>query len=353
MDGSAIILTSGLLQTSSAKTAHGLIRGSMRYEIKGVVDEPCAGKDAGEVLDGQHRGIPVYATLEAAIHAHPEVTHAVIGVALPGGRLSTALIQEVREALEAGLSAVNGLHEFLSDIPELVALAAAKKVRLIDVRKSPPKHTLHFWTGKIAEVKCPKIAVMGTDCAIGKRTTARMLCEQARKMGLKAEWIYTGQTGWLQGARYGFILDSIVNDFVSGELEHALWSCYTETRPDVIFIEGQAAMRNPSGPCGAEFLVSGKAEGVILQHQPAKKYYHDYPEWGAINSITSEIQLVKLYGSEVLGVAMNTAGLDKGQLKATKEQLATETGLPVAMPIEEGVEALVEAIVRKFNLKDA
>jgi len=34
----AIVLTDGLLMTSDAKTAHGLIRGSERFNIIGLVD---------------------------------------------------------------------------------------------------------------------------------------------------------------------------------------------------------------------------------------------------------------------------------------------------------------------------
>ena len=34
----AIILTNGLLKALDAKTAHGLIRGTERFTIKGVVD---------------------------------------------------------------------------------------------------------------------------------------------------------------------------------------------------------------------------------------------------------------------------------------------------------------------------
>ncbi len=110
--------------------------------------------------------------------------------------------------------------------------------------------------------------MLGTDCALGKRTTTRMLVEACRRAGLRAEWIYTGQTGWLQGAPFGFILDATANDFVSGELEHAIVSCARERSPDVIFLEGQSALRNPSGPCGSELLLSAGARGVVLQHAP-------------------------------------------------------------------------------------
>ena len=101
--------------------------------------------------------------------------------------------------------------------------------------------------------------MLGTDCALGKRTTARFLLEACRAVGLSTELIYTGQTGWMQGAPFGFILDSVPNDFVSGELEHAIVSCWKERRPELILLEGQSALRNPSGPCGSEFLALRRA----------------------------------------------------------------------------------------------
>ena len=61
----AIVLTNGLLTSTDAKTAHGLIRGTERFTIIGVVDcEATAGKDAGELLDGKNRNIPVFANFE-------------------------------------------------------------------------------------------------------------------------------------------------------------------------------------------------------------------------------------------------------------------------------------------------
>ena len=88
--------------------------------------------------------------------------------------------------------------------------------------------------------------------------------------------VYTGQTGWLQGYPHGFIFDATPNDFVCGELEGAILECARELEPEVIFIEGQAALRNPAGPCGSEMIISAGASGVILQHAPARKYVEDY-----------------------------------------------------------------------------
>ena len=108
------------------------------------------------------------------------------------------------------------------------------------------------------------------------------LVEAMRKAGYKAEMIYTGQTGWMQGAKYGFVFDSTLNDFISGEMEHAVVTCYHEAKPDIIFIEGQSALRNPSGPAGSEWIVSAAADAVVLQHNPARKQYKDmefYPAY--------------------------------------------------------------------------
>ncbi len=346
MDGSAIILTGGLLDAPHGKTAHGLIRGTERYRILAIVDDVSAGKDAGEIVDGQNRGIPVYHTLEEYLQHHGErADYCIVGIASSGGKIPPQLLPVIQDAIRAGISVISGLHEFLSEMPNMVELAEQYNTQLIDVRKPRPRSELHFWSGAIYQVQCPKVVVMGVDCAVGKRTTARFLTKSARRAGWKAEMIYTGQTGWLQGGKYGFIFDSTVNDFVSGELEHAIVSCYREEKPDVIFIEGQAALRNPSGPCGSEFLVSGNAEGVILQVVPSRTHYKGWDHLGLkIPPVSNEIKLVEMYGSQVLGITINTQKISLEEAYEHKVQLKKELGLPVILPVEEGVEELLPAI---------
>ena len=71
------------------------------------------------------------------------------------------------------------------------------------------------------------------------------LAAALRRRGMSCEMVYTGQTGWLQGSKFGFVLDSTANDFVSGELEHAIVSCDKELKPSLILLEGQSALRRP------------------------------------------------------------------------------------------------------------
>lgn len=340
----AIVLTDGMLHESDAKTAHGLIRGTERYEIVAVIDRVHAGKDAGEVLDGLHRNIPVFANIEAAIAAFNDISYCIIGIATVGGKLPPHFIPTLESCIRHHISLVNGLHDFLINIPSLVTLAKDYKVELTDVRKPKDRKDLHFWNAEIYKVAAPIIAVIGTDCALGKRTTCRLVMQACANAGINAQMIYTGQTGWLQGGKYGFIFDSTLNDFISGELEHAVVSCWKETNAAVLLIEGQAALRNPSGPCGSELLVSGNAKNVILVHAPKRKYYDHIQEWGTINSITSEIELIKMYGSKVIAVALNTEDCTTKEALNFQQQYEVALQLPVLLPIQQGVEKIIPVI---------
>jgi uncharacterized NAD-dependent epimerase/dehydratase family protein len=341
----ALLLTNGLLHKSDAKTAHGLIRGTDRFHIVGVVDGPDnAGKDAGVVLDGKHRDIPVFASLDEALSILHDVQWLVIGVATVGGRLPGNMLEVVIEAIRSGLSIVNGLHEFLTDKEEIVALAKQKDVVLIDVRKPRSKSELKFWTGEIFNVTAPVVAVLGMDCAMGKRTMARMLMQSCRSNKINAEMIYTGQTGWMQGGDHGFIFDSTLNDFVSGELEQAIVQCWKNKRPDIIFLEGQSALRNPSGPCGIELMISGNAKHAILMFAPKRKYFDDLPHWGEIPSVESEIDIIGRLGTKVIAAGMNTEGCTDEEAFRLQDEYQIKLGIPVLLPMQQGVDMMIPLI---------
>ena len=340
----ALILTNGLLNTNDAKTAHGLIRGTERYTIVGVIDAPTAGKDAGEVLDGKNRDIPIFNNLSESFMRLQSIDYLIIGVATVGGVLPPDMLIIVEEAIKKGLSIVNGLHEYLSEKPEIAALAAQYHVQLIDVRKPKARKDLHFWTGKIYEVSCPIVAVIGMDCALGKRTTARLICQACEQQNINAQMIFTGQTGWLQGGEYGFIFDSTLNDVVSGEVEHAIVTCWKETNAEVILVEGQSSLRNPSGPCGLEFLISGQAKYVVLVHAPKRIYFDNEEHWGKIPSVESEIEIIAKFGSKVIALALNTEGCSEQEALDFQQEYRSRLAIPVVLPLEQGVQEIVEQL---------
>jgi uncharacterized NAD-dependent epimerase/dehydratase family protein len=342
----AIVLADGYLQKPNGKGAHGLVRGTDRFDILAVVDRSCAGQDAGVALDGNHRDIPVVASIaDAMTYGATRPTHAIVGIATHGGRFTDEVRSWILESISNGLNIINGLHDAASEDDEIRERALAAGVELTDLRLPKPKRELHFWTGEIVNVKAPRIAILGTDCAIGKRTTARMLMQALRNNGLKAEMIYTGQTGWMQGAPHGFVLDSVANDFVSGELEHAIVGCDRELNPDVILIEGQSSLRNPSGPCGSEMLCSGLASGVVLQHAIGRDYFEGYEKEGfLVPQPADEIALIAHYGARTLAVTINTKGVEPADVMQKKRQMAEELNIPVVDPVVEGVDSLVPTL---------
>jgi uncharacterized NAD-dependent epimerase/dehydratase family protein len=279
--------------------------------------------------------------MDAAIEALEKVDYLIIGVATVGGRLPKNMLALIFDAVKKGISVVNGLHEYLNEKADLVDIAASTGAQLIDVRKPKSRADLHFWDGAIFNVTAPIVAVIGMDCAMGKRTTARMLKQACNAEGMKAEMIYTGQTGWLQGGKYGFIFDSTLNDFVSGELEHAIVSCWKDTQPDILFLEGQSSLRNPSGPCGLELLISGNAKHVVLIFAPKRKYFDNEAHWGEIPSVASEIEIIEKLGSKVIAVAVNTENCTDEEAYAYQKEYTASLGLPVLLPIQEGVTPVI------------
>ena len=348
MSGCAVVLTNGFLETINAKTAHGMIRGPSRYRIAAVVDAAHAGKDAGEVVDGRSRGIPVVADLELAMRspgAPPDTC--VIGVATEGGRLPASLRADVVAAARAGLHLVNGLHEQLADDVEVAGAAREGGGRITDLRAPRPTRDLHFWTGASRRLTVPRVAVLGMDCAIGKRTTTVRLWEACRRAGLRCQLVTTGQTGWLQGFDHGFRFDATPNDFVSGELEHAVLSAAADGDPQLILIEGQSSLRNPSGPCGAEMLLSAGARAVVLQHAPGRRFHDGFEELGIeIAPLEREVRLIEAYGARVVAVTLHAQGMTTDALAEEKERLESSLGVPVLRPLTDEIDELVGVLRR-------
>jgi uncharacterized NAD-dependent epimerase/dehydratase family protein len=347
-EGRAIVYCEGAFNTPNGKTAHGLVRRTRRYRILSVVDSRHDGKDAGELLDGKPSGIPVLASLERAIEeaesGGARATHLVIGLAPDGGRLSAEARATVLRAITLGLHVDSGLHDFLSEDAEIAGLALDRGVCVRDVRMPPPRNDLHFFSGKIEQVGSLRIALLGTDSAVGKRTTAWHLVDALEAAGQRAELIGTGQTAWMQGVRYGIILDSLVNDFVSGEIEHACWACWNDLRPDVMVLEGQGSLMNPAYPGGMELLAAGRPHAVVLQHAPARTHYDGFPGH-PMHSLEKQIRAVEILSERpVVAVTINHENLTPEQVREECGRIRESTGLPAVDVLLDGPAELVAAI---------
>jgi len=347
-EGNAIIYCQGAFGTTNGKTAHGLVRRTQRYRVLSVVDSRHAGGDAGMILDHIPNGIRVYENvqqaIDAAIASDDPATYLVLGLAPDGGRLDHKARDDVMKAIRFGLNVDSGLHDFLSEDEEIAELAAKHGVLLRDVRKPPSRKELHFFSGKIEEVTSLKIAVLGTDSASGKRTTAWILVDTLRTRGYASELIGTGQTAWMQGVRFGIILDSLVNDFIAGEIEHVVWSAWKEAKPDVIIIEGQGSLMNPAYPGGFEIIAAGRPDVMILQYAPGRKDYDGFPGY-PIQPLEKQIQAAELIsGKPVVAVTVNHENLDKKEVPAVCSEITEVTRLPACDVLLDGAGQVIDAL---------
>jgi uncharacterized NAD-dependent epimerase/dehydratase family protein len=307
------------------------------------------------VLDGKECGVPIHVTVERAFLesaiAGTTASHLVIGLAPDGGRLSPQARKDVKRAIRLGLHVDSGLHDFLSEDQEILELAKRHGVLIRDIRKPPPRDQLHFFSGKVEEVDCLTVALLGTDSAVGKRTTAWILVQTLQSAGYRAQLIGTGQTAWLQGARYSIILDSLINDFVAGEIEHAVWSAWKEEKPDIIVIEGQGSLLNPAYPGGFEILAAGRPDVLVLQHAPARKEYDGFPGY-SLHPLDKQIQAIEMISSKpVVAITVNHEGIAQSEIPDVCQSITQETGLPACDVLLNGADKIVTVLTSHFENK--
>ncbi|MEP1123172.1 MAG: DUF1611 domain-containing protein [Ilumatobacter sp.] len=345
----AIVYCDAQLGRIDGKTANGLVRHSERYEIIAVIDHTQAGRDAGEVLDAEPNGILCCSDLHEAIAAAglmPELL--IVGVAPTSGLLSSIERAVLLDAMSRGLGIVNGLHEFLNDDPEFAAAAAINDVAIVDVRRPKAKADLHMFDGSILGVACPRIAVLGTDGAIGKRTTATILTRALNASGVCAVLVGTGQTSLIQGARHGVALDAVPAQFVAGELEAAVVAAFEAEDPDVIIVEGQGALSHPTYLSSTAILRGSRPEAVILQHAPARTTVSDFPAF-SMPTPSSEIRLIETFAdTKVIGLTINHENMTDSEVSAAIALYELELGIPATDALTRPTDLLVEMVLAAF-----
>jgi uncharacterized NAD-dependent epimerase/dehydratase family protein len=345
----AVVYCEGQFGEQDGKTANGLVRHSEKYDVLSVIDSRCAGVDAGTFLDGTPNGIPVVADLEDALQLAGEVPdYLICGLAPADGLLSAEQRVVLLDGIASGMHVINGLHEFLNDDAEFVAAAALARVTITDVRRPKEKRDLHLFSGRIFDVTCPRIAVLGTDGAIGKRTTATLLVQALNAAGIRAVLVGTGQTTLIQGGKYGVALDALVPQFCSGEVENQVVAAWEGEDPDVIIVEGQGALSHPAYLTSAHILRGSRPAGVIVQHAPRRIALGDFP-MVAMPSVTREIALIEAFAdTEVIGVTINHEGMEPDEIGDVISAHRLGLALPVTDPLTRPAAELVEMVLRSF-----
>lgn len=331
------------------KTAAGLVRHSELYRIVGVIDSSLAGRDAGEELGDQKNNIPIFANLEEALSNLVEVPNCYIYGKAP---LDTYIPQEERglilEAMKKGMDIINGLHQFFSEDREFVQMAIKCGIQIKDIRKPPKLKDSHVFTGQISKVDIPVIAVLGTDCACGKMTTAVELNKALNHLGIKSILIATGQTSLMQGAKYGASMDALISQFAIGEIENAVIQAFENEHPDIILVEGQSAVSHPAFMSSIGILKGTMPDGVILQHPPARRFRCDFPDL-AMPTVESEIRLIEaISASQVIAIALSHENLSEKEMPRIIKDYETRFRLPTTDVLNYGCQKLVQMLGDRF-----
>lgn len=331
------------------KTAAALIRHSEIYNIVGVIDESLAGQDAGEALGEKKSGIPIFADLDAALQTLVKVPDCYIyGKAPLAVNISAAERLLILAAMAKGMDIINGLHQFFSEDPEFAQMATRYGVKIKDIRKPPQLKDLHVFTGLINTVDIPVVAILGTDCACGKMTTAVELNKALNKLGIKSILVATGQTSLMQGAKYGVSIDALVSQFVIGEIENSVVQAFEQERPDIILVEGQSAVSHPAFLGSVGILKGSMPDGIILQHPPARQFRCDFPQL-PMPTVQKEIKSIEAIAqSPVIAIALSHEDLAETEILDIIAIYEKQFQLPTTDVLSHGCQKLVQALVDRF-----
>jgi uncharacterized NAD-dependent epimerase/dehydratase family protein len=317
------------------KTALGVLR-YRREQVVAILDS----ERAGQFVDG----IPVVRTVEEALPFDP--TTALVGVATQGGRFPPAWRELLKSVIASDLDVENGLHEFVSEDPELVDLAARHKVELRDLRKPPPG--LNVPTGRNLSHRAKVVLTVGSDCAIGKMTVALELDAEAKRRGVASEFVPTGQTG-MAIAGWGMAIDAVVSDFLAGATESLVLEGIAHGG-ELLWVEGQGSLTHPAYSGVTLGLLHGSApHALVLCHLAGQEMVDGNP----LFPMPSLSELIDLYErntliarrAKVVAIALNTRNLDDAAARAAIAAAEIETGLPTGDPLRFGPAGITNSVL--------
>ena len=320
-----LVLTDGYLTSREAKTAHGVIRYSSE-PIACVLDREHAGNDLVEVMPQLQRHAPIVSSLEEALPYEP--TSLLLGVATPGGWIPDHWREWVIEGIQAGLEIVNGLHGFLKDDPELVALAQKYRAQLWDVREPPPN--IPLCSGEAIRAPQRIVLTVGSDCAVGKMTVSLELALAGRAAGVQTEFVATGQTGIMVAGR-GIAVDRVIADFIAGAAEKLVLE--SDPTSDVLIVEGQGGLWHPAYGAVTLGLMYGSAPEVLVMCHQAGRTAIEEPPYTQLPSLPEMIDRYEemaatLRPAKVACVAVNCKGLSPDESARLLVETEEATGLP-------------------------
>ena len=266
----------------------------------------------------------------------------VLGVANRGGYIADNWKNVIKEAIEAKMDVASGLHNLLRDEKELVELAQKNEVKLIDVRV--PDQEYPIANGKKRKGK--RCLAVGTDCSVGKMYTAMCMEKEMKKRKMKATFRATGQTGILITGG-GVPLDAVIADFMAGSIE---WLTPDNDDDHWDIIEGQGSLYHASYSGVTLALIhGGQPDALVLCHEPTRPHMRGLPDYNipSLEEVRDTALLLARVvnpDAKMVGVAINTFGLNESEAKKLCEETEKRMGIPTVDPMRDGAGKLVDGL---------
>lgn len=323
----------------SSKTAEGVIRYG-KNPVVAVIDSRLSGKTVKEVT-GIPCDVPIVASVSDSLRLHPDAL--LLGSAWAGGALPPHWRPDILTAISSGLDIINGLHDFLSEDPEISTAAKAHESKLLDVRRPPDQ--LPVAAGLALGVSGFIVLTVGSDCSVGKMTVSLELAKVAQNRDRSAKFVATGQTG-IMIAGEGIAIDRVIGDFMAGATEQMVVEAGEH---DYILVEGQGSLVHPGFSGVTLALLHGSCpHALVLVHNPSRTCIK-----GTNFPVTSYQRLIEIYEdmascmrpAKVVAIALNTSAMDEETARAAIDQAEKETGLPATDAVRFGADKIFDAIV--------
>ena len=241
---------------------------------------------------------------------------------------------------------MNGLHTQMNEAPEIRANIQPGRW-IWDIRQEP--EGLGIGRGRARLLGCDRVLTVGTDMAIGKMSTSIELTKASKAQGLAAKMIATGQTGLMLGED-GIALDAVRVDYAAGAVEQSVLRHGKDS--DILFVEGQGSLLNPGSTATLPLLRGTQPTHLILVHKANLTHIQHFPNF-QIPPLTKVIELYESVASAggifsktpVVGIALNTFGLNEKEAQRAISDVSAETGLPCTDVVRFGAEPLITQIV--------